>query len=477
VKNSLFLLFALFIFSCKTEVAPPEAFGPLPSPQQLSWQEMEMNMFVHFNMNTFTDMEWGLGGEPPTSFNPTNLDTRQWAQIAKAAGMKGIILTAKHHDGFCLWPSAYTEHSVKNSPWKNGQGDVIKELSEACKEDGLKMGLYLSPWDRNHADYGTPAYITYFRNQMTELLTQYGDLFEFWIDGANGGTGYYGGANEERRIDRETYYDWDSTFKLAFQYQPEVIIFSDSGPGCRWVGNEQGYAKETNWSFLNTDNMAPGIADSKILQQGMEEGDKWIPAEADVSIRPGWYYHASQDDKVKSLDKMLEIYYNSVGRNALLLLNFPVDTTGQIHPADSARVMEMANQIKKDFEDNLIDQARLTASNTRGESDQFSVENIRTDNEKYWTIDEGLDSASIELAFDKPVTISRVLLQEEISLGQRVKSFTIKYKKDGQWQVLDKQTTIGYKRILRFPEISTDAIQIVFEAYRAIPVISRVGVY
>ena len=296
---------------------------------------MEFYAFVHFNMNTFTNMEWGFGNENPELFNPTDLDCRQWARVCKEAGMKGIILTAKHHDGFCLWPSEYTEHSVKNSPWKNGKGDVVRELSEACKEYGLKMGIYLSPWDRNNADYGKPEYITYFRNQLRELLTNYGDIFEVWFDGANGGTGYYGGANEERRIDRTTYYDWENTRKIVRELQPMACMFSDAGPDIRWVGNEQGWAGKTNWCTLNRDDFAPGVvSDLKFLQQGQEDGTDWVPAEVDVSIRPGWYYHPSEDHKVKSLPQLLDIYYHSVGRNASFLLNLPVDKRGLVNEND-----------------------------------------------------------------------------------------------------------------------------------------------
>jgi len=256
----------------------------VPSARQLAWQKLEFYAFIHFNINTFTNKEWGYGDESPELFQPSALDCRQWAAVVKEAGLKGIILTAKHHDGFCLWPSAYTEHSVKNSPWKGGQGDVVRELAQACREYGLKMGLYLSPWDRNRADYGRPEYLTYYRRQLRELLSNYGPIFEVWFDGANGGTGYYGGAREERRIDRRTYYDWPTTFKLVRELQPEAVIFSDAGPDVRWVGNEKGIAGETNWSMINKDEFAPGVADLEILNHGLENGRDWVPAECDVSM-------------------------------------------------------------------------------------------------------------------------------------------------------------------------------------------------
>ena len=248
--------------------------------------------------------------------------------------MKGIILTAKHHDGFCLWPSAYTEHSVKNAVWKNGQGDVVRELADACREEGLKMGLYLSPWDRNHADYGKPVYIDYFRNQLRELLSNYGELFEIWFDGANGGTGWYGGADEERKVDRQHYYDWPNTHPIIRELQPNAVVFSDAGPDVRWVGNEEGFAGETNWSSIRRDEFYPGSPNYKELTNGHENGTHWVPSECDVSIRPGWYYHPEQDTAVKSVDKLMAIYDGSVGRNGLLLLNLPVDTRGLVNEAE-----------------------------------------------------------------------------------------------------------------------------------------------
>ena len=279
MKPSYLILLTLSVlFSACNPTLAPEPFGAIPSKRQLEWHELEFYAFVHFNMNTFTNMEWGMGSEKPEWFNPTELDTRQWAKVFKEAGMKGVILTAKHHDGFCLWPSNYTEHSVKNSPWRDGKGDLVRELADACKEYGLKFGVYLSPWDRNHAEYGRPEYITYYRNQLRELLTNYGDIFEVWFDGANGGTGWYGGANEERRINRETYYDWENTFKIVRELQPSAVIFSDAGPDIRWVGNEQGWARPTNWSLLKREDFLPGVVeDIEHLRSGQEDGTHWLP--------------------------------------------------------------------------------------------------------------------------------------------------------------------------------------------------------
>ncbi|WP_421978710.1 alpha-L-fucosidase [Roseivirga seohaensis] len=472
----LLIVITFFSFSCSKEVPPPAPIGPLPSTQQLNWHELEYYAFVHFNMNTFTDMEWGLGGESPSLFNPTELDTRQWARVAKEAGMKGIILTAKHHDGFSLWPSAYTEHSVKNSPWKNGEGDVIKELAAACKEYGLKMGLYLSPWDRNHADYGKPEYITYYRNQMRELLTNYGEVFEFWVDGANGGDGYYGGANETRNVDRKTYYDWDSTFALAKELQPDIVVFSDGGPDVRWVGNENGFADATNWAPLRRDEFAPGIGPYQQLTSGHEDGTHWVPAECDVSIRPGWYYHESQDDKVKSLSELLDIYYKSVGRNSNLLLNLPVDRRGLVHENDVKALMELRKTLDETFAVNLAKGAKAVASNTRG-NDYLSSNILDEYNDTYWATDDDVIESELMINFNKETTFNRLVLQEYIPLGQRIKAFKVEVKEEGGYKEIANETTIGYKRILRLPQVTTSQLKITFTDAKGSPNISNLEVY
>lgn len=479
MKRSIAVIFSslVFLFSCN-QTPPPDPIGPLPSERQLKWHELEFYAFVHFNMNTFTDMEWGLGGESPKLFNPTNLDTRQWAKVCKDAGMKGIILTAKHHDGFCLWPSAYTEHSVKNSPWKNGEGDVVRELADACKEYGLKLGLYLSPWDRNHADYSTDIYITYFRNQLTELMTNYGDVFEVWFDGANGGTGYYGGANENRKVDRKTYYDWPKAYKIVRDNQPYAMMFSDAGPDVRWVGNESGWAGETNWSILRRDEFWPGSPNYKQLTNGHEDGTHWLPAEVDVSIRPGWYYHKSEDHKVRSVKTLVDIYYNSIGRNASFLLNFPVDTRGLIHENDIDHLMKMVNVIKKDFETNLATGVSVEASNVRGNSGKFNAKKvIDGSKDSYWATDDGVVAASITIDFGKETIFNRFLVQEYIPLGQRVKKFSIEAFINGEWNEIDTHTTIGYKRILRFDNVTAAKLRFNILDAKACPVISNIEVY
>jgi len=328
----VFMLSVCSIGCGNAQTQAPAPYGPVPSENQLRWQEMEYYAFIHFSLNTYTDQSWGYGNEDVNLFNPTELDCRQWARICKEAGMKGIILTAKHHCGFCVWPSEYTEYSVKNSPWRDGKGDLVREMADACKEYGLKLGVYLSPWDRNHPEYGKPEYITYFRNQLTELLTNYGSIFEVWFDGANGGTGYYGGANENRKIDRTTYYDWSNTYKLIRKLQPDIVIWNDGGDRAdlRWVGTEAGYVGETNWSLLN----ATGEVPFNMLHYGVENGDSWVPGEVNTSIRPEWFYHPSEDSKVKTLPKLMDTYYNSIGRNGTLLLNFPIMPNGLIHEND-----------------------------------------------------------------------------------------------------------------------------------------------
>ncbi len=452
--------------------------GPLPSESQLAWHEMQYYLFVHFNMNTFTNMEWGMGDESPKTFNPTALDCRQWARIAKKAGMKGIILTAKHHDGFCLWPSMHTEHSVKNAPWKNGRGDLVADLVAACREEGLKVGLYLSPWDRNHPDYGREAYLTYFRNQLRELLTNYGDIFEVWFDGANGGTGYYGGANEDRKVDRKTYYDWATTNALVEELMPNALIFSDAGPGCRWVGNEEGWANETNWSIIRRDEFYPGTPDYKDLQSGHEDGTHWVPAEVDVSIRPGWYYHPYEDHKVKPISHLVDIYYNSIGRNANLLLNIPIDTRGLIHPDDSARLLQLTDVIERDFSSNLFDGKEVEASQIRGEAVKYRAENAMDgDLDTYWTTDDAVTSASITVDLDNSVAFNRFLVQEHIRLGQRVKAFILEGYEDGKWFPIAEGTTIGFKRILRFPTVTGSKVRLTVTDAKACPIINNMGLY
>lgn len=476
-KIGRILIVGIFFSSCvnskKANVTfSPKPIYPIPSEAQMKWQKLETYAFVHFNMNTFTNMEWGMGDESPSLFNPSALDCNQWAKTCKQAGLKGIILTAKHHDGFCLWPSKYTEHSVKNSPWKNGKGDVVRDLADACKANGLKFGVYYSPWDRNHKDYGKPAYIDYMKAQLTELLTEYGDVFEVWFDGANGGTGYYGGANENRKVDKHTYYPWDEINGLVKKLQPNAVIFSDKGPGVRWVGNESGYGYETNWAPLMVDSIYPGMPDyPKLYAKGSPNGTAWVPAETDVSIRKGWYYHAYEDHQVKDLEVLDRIYYESIGRNTSLLINFPVDTRGLIHQNDSTAIVGLYNKIKEDLKINL-------ALNAAVSNDLLNAKNLVDGNFETYSypfVDE--KAAKIEIELKEEFSVNAILLQEYIPMGQRVKEFNLYYKKGEEWVKVHSGTTIGYKRILRFNRVKTKAIKLEILDSRAAPVLAEIQVY
>lgn len=412
-------------------------------------------------------------------FNPTNLDCEQWAQTLVKAGMKGVILTAKHHDGFCLWPFEGTDYSVKNSPWKNGQGNVVKELSEACKKYGLKFAVYLSPWDRHQANYGTPEYLPYFYAQLHDLLTNYGPVFEVWFDGANGGDGWYGGAKDIRTIDRKNYYNYPRIYEMLDSIQPQAIIFSDGGPGCRWVGNEKGFAGATNWSFLRKGEVHPGYDKSYELQYGHPDGNQWVPAECDVSIRPGWFYHPEEDDRVKSPDQLVDLYYRSVGHNATLLLNFPVDRRGLIHPVDSANAVRFHEMIQQQLKTNLVAGMTPKVSNERG--GDFVASALTDDNfDTYWATEDGVTTADIEFSFDTPTRMNRMMLQEYIPLGQRVKAFVVEYLDKDTWlpvKLNEETTTIGYKRLLRFETVETKGIRIRITDARGPLCLSNVGVY
>jgi len=461
-----FLGVLLFLTSVNLagKTPPPKPVMPVPSASQLAWQKLEYYAFIHFGMNTFTDREWGEGRAPATEFNPTAFDARQWAKTVKDAGMKGIIITAKHHDGFCLWNSETTEYSVKNSSWREGRGDVLRELSEACKEFGLKFGVYISPWDRNHPLYGTPQYNKIYKEQWREILTGYGELFETWLDGANDG--------KKRMV-----YDFNGFWNTIRQNQPNSIIFSDAGPDIRWVGNERGFAGETNWSNRDNEGSFPGFADEKALNRGEENGAWWIPAECDVSIRPGWFYHQEEDSKVKTVSQLMEIYFASVGRNCNLLLNIGVDRRGLVNENDILRLMEFKEARENLFKNNLA-KGRMTAGNIRGNDKAFSADKV-LDNDfgTYWATDDGVTKASLTLDFGREVEFNNLLLQENIALGQRVKKFSVEIWNVERFETIADATTIGYKRILRFPTVKTSKVRINIEDAKASPAISTLEIY
>ncbi len=474
----IILLLILIQWSC---IRIPKDILPnpvIPTKQQIEYQEMELIGFIHFTVNTFTDKEWGFGDESPAIFNPTALDANQWAKVASEIGMKQLILTAKHHDGFCLWPSKYTEHSVKNSQWKKGNGDVLKEFEKACRKYNIKMGLYLSPWDRNHAEYETAKYIKYYRNQLEELLTQYGNVSEIWFDGANGGTGYYGGANEERRIDRKTYYNWSETWQLVKRWQPNVLIFSDKGPDICWIGNENGFAGETNWSMINSDDIIIGEAPTHYLNSGDPAGSNWVVGECDVSVRPGWFYHENQDSLVKSSQQLVDIYYKSVGRNGVLLLNIPPDKRGLLNNWDIEALKKFRHILDETFKTNLAKGKKVKVNNYRLNHPKFSPQNIvDEDNDTYWATDDNLFPAELEIDLGEDISFDRIMLQEPIRFGQRIAEFSIEGLIDDQWTPLAKGTTIGYKRLLRLKAVKANKIRINITKSNNIPAISNFGLY
>ena len=458
----------------------------IPSPRQLEWQKLEMYSFIHFGTNTFTGREWGDGTAPASIFNPKKLDARQWAREIKNAGLKAIILTCKHHDGFCLWQSDYTDYCVKNSPYKNGKGDIVKEVSEACREFGLKFGVYLSPWDRHEATYGTGEdYNNYFINQLTELATKYGDIFCFWFDGACGE-----GKNGKKQI-----YDWNRYFSAIRELQPNAVI-NICGPDVRWCGNEAGKSRESEWSVVpafvgNQDYTAehsqqedtPEFAknvDAKTQDLGSREfidGIKnfiWYPAEVDVSIRPGWFYHRREDFKVKSLKKLMQIYWGSVGGNSSLLLNIPPDKNGLLSKYDVRALRKFGEELRKEFPENLAVNCKASASSSF--DDNHKAENILTEN-GYWQVGEGDTTPEIELTFNSPIIADKIVLKENIATGQQIESFDVYADNGNGYKKICSSTIIGAKRICRFDKQKINRIKIVITSYRVKATLNSVEIY
>lgn len=419
-----------------TVVAPHlvEAMAPRrarPSAQQLLWQRDELALFLHFGINTFTDREWGDGREDPARFDPTGLDVREWARVAREAGFKAMILTAKHHDGFCLWPTCTTKHSVASSPWREGKGDLVREFVEACRAEELRVGLYCSPWDRNHPSYGdSPRYRDVYAVQLTELLTDYGEIHEVWFDGANGE-----GPNGKRQE-----YDWPTTWKLVRKLQPKAVIFSDAGPDVRWIGNERGVAGETNWSTVDpTIVPVPGMTGDEVMRsltEGDRAGSVWRPGETDVSIRPGWFYHSKEDARVRTADDLVELYFTSVGRNSKLLLNVPPTPEGVLHPRDVESLRGMRAKLEAMFATDLAAGRRVQWRRTSARS----------------------GVASVQLA--TPVTVAVLDLRERIADGQRVAGYTVEGRVEGVWRELSRGSTIGYRRLARWDPVTLDAIRV-----------------
>jgi alpha-L-fucosidase len=460
----------------------------VPTSSQLAWQEMEFIAFAHFGMNTFTDREWGEGTEDPALFNPADFDARQWARVIKDAGMKMIIVTAKHHDGFCLWPSKLTDHSIKRSPWRSGRGDVVREVADACREAGLKFGVYLSPWDRHEPTYGdSPAYNEFFRHQLRELLTGYGEVTEVWFDGACGE-----GPNGKRQV-----YDWPSYYRVVRELQPKAVIFG-MGPDIRWVGTESGYGRETEWSVVPLQiKESVGATGEKMRALSLDElfvpGDMtaddlgsrekvasaralaWYPAETDVSIRPGWFYHASQDGEVKTPEKLVDIYFSSVGRNGVLLLNIPPDKRGRIHESDIRSLAGMRRILDETFKTDFAAGAKVKASAERkGHGAAFLVDG---DHQTFWTADEAVEQATLELDLRKEKKFNVAMLQEFIRAGQGVEEFVLQAWDGKDWRAFAKGTTIGYKRLLRFPEVTARKVRLIIAKSRRSPSLSSFGLF
>ncbi|CAG4992393.1 hypothetical protein DYBT9275_00953 [Dyadobacter sp. CECT 9275] len=479
-----FFLVIVWVTGCNKTGEAPEKYGALPSERQLAWHKLENYAFLHFTVNTFTDKEWGYGDEAESVFNPTDFDADQIVGTLKKAGFKGAILTAKHHDGFCLWPSMFTEHSVKNSKWKNGKGDVVREISDACKRHGIKFGVYLSPWDRNHADYGTPKYVEYYRNQLRELLTGYGEIFEIWFDGANGGDGYYGGKREVRKIDASNYYEWEKTLKIVRELQPNAAVFSDAGPDIRWVGNEGGYSNDTCWATYTPSPREgftrawAGTTKDWEGEKGHMNGKYWMPAETDVSIRKGWFYHDSENsDKVKSVDSLVKIYFKSVGNGTSLNLNLPPDKRGKIHPTDSTNLMGLKAYLDEGYKHNFLADSKISAGENGGSVKISSYELTDSDDETYWYNGKNTNAKVITFELEKEAEFNCFMLKEYIPLGQRVKSFSIEVFDGEKWKEMARGATIGYKRLLKFPPQKAKKIRVLIKDALATPLIAETGLY
>ncbi|MGE5611426.1 MAG: alpha-L-fucosidase [Bacillota bacterium] len=454
----------------------PKPLTPVPTPAQLAWQRGELSLFLHFGVNTFSDREWGEGKEDPKIFNPTKLDVRQWAAAAKAGGFKLAILTAKHHDGFCLWPSKYTEHSVRSSPWKDGRGDLVREFVEAFREQGIKVGLYLSPWDRHEASYGdSPRYNEYYKKQLTELLTNYGPIAEVWFDGACGE-----GPNGKKQE-----YDFAGFFGIVRKLQPRAVMFSDAGPDVRWIGNEQGIAGDPCWAtvdpavWVQPGKAADGFREPiRSLQHGDRGGTIWRAGESDVSIRPGWFWHQSENEKVRSLENLVDLYFKSVGRNSLLLLNVPPNKEGLLSEPDVKRLAEFRAKLDEIFKTDLAAGKKAIASNTREKNEAFAAGGALDSNpDTYWATDDDQTTGWIEVDLGMPTTFNIACLQEAIALGQRVESYVVEYWDGSSWQVLSKGTTIGHKKLDRFEPVTAQRVRLVVDKSLACPTISAFGLY
>lgn len=471
------LSLVMVVSGCKTttvvkntayEFKAPAPYGALPNDAQLKWHEMDMYAFVHFTVNTFTNKEWGYGDEDPKLFNPTAFDADQIVRSVKAAGLTGLILTCKHHDGFCLWPTKTTEHNISQSPWKGGKGDMVKEFSDACKKQGLKFGVYLSPWDRNNKYYGAPEYVNIYREQYRELLTQYGPVFETWHDGANGGDGYYDGARETRKIDRHTYYDWPLTWKMEKELQPGAVVMSDIGPDVRWVGTETGFAGDPCWATYTPhgdkeyNNPAPGQSLYEESLNGTRNGKYWMPAETNYSIRPGWFYHQSEDNQVKTPQQLMDHYFASVGLGTTMLLNVPPDKRGLVHETDVSSLKEFGELLREMYAINYADGATVKADDVRNLTKEYAPENVLDkDPYTYWGTKDNVTTGTLELDLKGNRTFNVIRLRENIKLGQRIEEWAVDVWESGKWVTVQKGAAIGRCRLVRSKRLlTTDKVRI-----------------
>lgn len=482
-KKNLLKLLLLCPFISWGQKAP-EPFGALPSARQLAWHEMEMYCLIHYTPTTFQDKEWGFGDADPKIFNPSHFDASQIVRAAASAGFKGLISVAKHHDGFCLWPTKTNTYNIAQSPWKDGKGDMVKEFMEASHAEGMAFGVYLSAWDRNDTRYGTAAYADAYRAQLNELMTGYGKLFTSWHDGANGGDGYYGGKSEKRTIDRTTYYAWEEkTWPIVRRYQPMAMIFSDIGPDMRWVGNEHGFAAETSWATITPKTKdgskpVPGQVDDSNLGTGDRGGKYWIPAECDVPQRPGWFYHKNQDIKVKTPTQLFEIYLKSVGRGANMNLGLAPMPEGVLHPNDVQSLAAFGKKIEKTFANNLTKNARATASSNRGNSSEFALSNLFDDDRyTYYAPAEGVLNPVIEISLPKTARFDIIRLRENIKLGQRLDSVVVSVPHGSTWQRLASATSIGANRLIKLDQpIEASKLRIQLFA-PVVPTLSDIGLF
>jgi alpha-L-fucosidase len=464
-------------------VAPPEPYGATPSTAQLDWHEVELYGLLCYNMATFTNEEWAFGDTPVEDFNPSDFSAEQIVDAAKAGGLKGLVIVAKHHDGFCLWPTKTTDYNIAKTPYKDGKGDLVGEIAAACRRHGLKFGVYVSPWDRNHARYGFPEYAEAFREQWRELMTQYGELFMLWLDGANGGTGYYGGARERRNIDRQTYYGWPDVFAMMQKMQPSAVIFSDIGPGVRWVGNEKGIANDPCWATMEyplVDGKAavPGLHfPPNLLNSGIRGGSQWVPAEADVSIRPGWFYHPEQNGRVRSPQNLADLYFKSIGRGASLNLGLPPMPAGQLHSNDVESLAEFGRWQRETFAVNLAADAKVSAE-YRGGARKFAPENLLDgDRDSYWATDDDMRDAAVVFDLGEPVTFNVIDMREYLPLGQRVQDWAVDVRRNGVWFEIASGTAIGSRRLLRLPDTAAAQVRLRLMNTPVCPALSEFGLY